>query len=76
MVTEYLDAGLYQQLKKEGLTDGDARHLIYAVYNKCDRFVTTDPGFVSRRSGLAALCQGTKIVRPSELAMQLENQPK
>lgn len=71
MVTEYVDADLYAKFKKAGLTDGDARHLMYAVHNKCDRFVTTDLGFLSRRSGLAALCQGTKIVRPSELAAEL-----
>jgi hypothetical protein len=76
MVTEYVDADMYEKLKKEGLTDGDARHLMYAVYNKCDRFVTTDSGFLSRRSGLAAFCRGTKIVRPSELAAELDNQPK
>jgi hypothetical protein len=68
MVTEYVDIDLYEKFKIAGLKDSDARHLMYAVHNKCDRFVTTDPDFLSRRSGLAALCQGTKIVRPSELA--------
>jgi hypothetical protein len=76
MATEYVDADRNKKFKKAGLTDGDVRHLMYAVHNKCNRFVTTDPGFLSRRSELAALCQGTKIEQPSELAAELENQPK
>ena len=70
MLTEYVDADLYEKLKKRGLKDADARHLMYAVHNKCDRFVTTDPDFLSRRTELAALCRGTKIVLPSELAAE------
>ncbi|MGA8699992.1 MAG: hypothetical protein WB689_40425 [Xanthobacteraceae bacterium] len=57
MLTEYVDADLYEKFKKANLTDGDARHLMYAVHNKCDRFVTTDHGFLSRRTELAALCR-------------------
>jgi hypothetical protein len=71
MVTEYVNADLYANLKAAGLDDADARHLMYAVHNRCDRFVTTDPHFLSRRAGLAALCESTKIVTPSELAVEL-----
>jgi predicted nucleic acid-binding protein len=71
MVSEYVDANLYEKFKTAGLKDADARHLMYAVHNKCDRFVTTDTDFLSRRSRLAALCRDTKIVRPSELAAEL-----
>ena len=42
MLTEYVDADLYEQLKRAGLMEADARHLMYAVHNKCDRFVTVD----------------------------------
>jgi predicted nucleic acid-binding protein len=45
-----------------------ARHLMYAVHNKCDYFVTVDNDFLRRRSQLTPLCGNTKIVRPSELA--------
>jgi hypothetical protein len=71
MVTEYVDADLYEKFKKAGLPDGDARHLMYAVHNKCDRFVTTDPDFFWRRCQLATLCPATRIVTPSELAAEL-----
>jgi predicted nucleic acid-binding protein len=71
MVTEYVDADLYEKFKKAGLRDGDARHLMYAVHNKCDRFVTTDPDFLLRRSQLATLCPATKIVTPRKLAAEL-----
>jgi predicted nucleic acid-binding protein len=73
MLTEYVDADLYEKLKEVGLDDADARHLMYAVHNKCERFVTTDPHFLSRRSGLAALCGATEIVTPSELAAELRS---
>jgi hypothetical protein len=72
MLTEYVDAQLFEKLKKVGLKDeADARHLMYAVHNKCDRFVTTDDHFLSRRAELAVLCRATKIVKPSELAAEL-----
>jgi predicted nucleic acid-binding protein len=71
LVTEYVDADLYEKFKKAGLDGADARHLMYAVHNKCDRFVTTDPNFLSRRSQLKMLCHATKIVTPSELAVEL-----
>ena len=71
MLTEYVDADLYEKFKKVGLRDGDARHLMYAVHNKCDRFVTTDPDFLLGRSQLTTLCPATKIVTPRELAAEL-----
>jgi hypothetical protein len=71
MLTEYVDRDLYENFKNAGLKDADARHLMYAVHNKCDRFVTTDPGFLDRRSQLVPLCENTKIVTPSELAGEL-----
>ncbi len=70
-VTEIVDEGLFKSLTAAGLKDADARHLMYAARNECDRFVTTDPGFTSRRSQLEALCQGLKIVTPSDLAAEL-----
>jgi hypothetical protein len=45
---------------------------MYAIHNKCDRFVTLDTrDLLPKRSALAPLCQGTKIVTPSELAAEL-----
>ena len=59
-------------LKGLGLDDdSDAKHLMYAVTNGCDRFVTLDPHFFSRIAALEARCPSIRIVRPSELAAEL-----
>ena len=72
MVTEIVDERLFYNLKKAGISDGDARHLMYAIHNKCDRFVTLDTrDLLPKRSDVAPLCRGTKIVKPSELASEL-----
>jgi predicted nucleic acid-binding protein len=72
MVTEIVDERLFSDLKKVGLLEGDARHLMYAIHNKCDRFVTLDTrDLLPKRSHVASLCRGTKIVTPSELAAEL-----
>jgi predicted nucleic acid-binding protein len=72
MVTEIVDERLFSDLKKAGISDGDAMHLMYAIHNKCDRFVTLDTrDLLPKRSDLAPLCRGTKIVRPSELSAEL-----
>jgi predicted nucleic acid-binding protein len=72
MVTEIVDERLFSDLKKVGMSDGDARHLMYAIHNKCDRFVTLDTGdLLPQRSDIAPLCRGTEIVKPSELAAEL-----
>jgi predicted nucleic acid-binding protein len=72
MVTEFVDERLFSDLKKAGISDGDAKHLMYAIHNKCDRFVTLDTyDLLPMRSDVAPLCRGTKIVRPSELALEL-----
>ena len=72
MVTEIVDEGLFSDLKKAGLSDDDAKHLMYAIHNKCDRFVTLDTrDLLPKRAQVAPLCRGTKIVTPSELAAEL-----
>jgi predicted nucleic acid-binding protein len=76
MVTEYVDDQLFEKLKNAGMAPADARHVMYAAHNKSDRFVTTDPHFLSRRQQLEALCPATKIVKPSELAAELNSDPK
>ena len=71
IISDIVDDALFKSLKTAGLEDADARHLMYGACNGCDRFVTTDTDFMSRRPQLEALCQGLKIVTPSELASQL-----
>jgi predicted nucleic acid-binding protein len=70
ILTEIVDEALFKSLTAAGLKVADARHLMYAACNECDRFVTTDPHFTSRRTPLEALCPGLKIVTPSELAAE------
>jgi predicted nucleic acid-binding protein len=71
MLTEIVDEALFKNLTAAGLDVADARHLMYAACNECDRFVTTDPHFTSMRTELEALCPDLKIVTPSELAAEL-----
>jgi len=73
MITEIIDEKLFKSLTAAGLKDADARHLMYAAGNGCDRFVTTDPHFTSRRQQLETLCPGLKIATPSELTAELSN---
>ncbi len=74
LVTDVVDNELFNDLRSQGLDDQDARHLMYAACNGCERFVTLDPDFLTRRVGLEARCKGIRIVKPSELVAEL--QPK
>jgi hypothetical protein len=76
MLTDIVDEALFADLKSFGLEDADARHLMYAVVNACDRFITLDPDFLDRRSALHARCSSIRIVRPSELVTELRSGPK
>jgi hypothetical protein len=73
MITEVVDEELFASFRQAGLKDADARHLMYAVQNKCDRFVTTDPHFTDRRPSLEKLCRGLLIVTPVELMTELRS---
>jgi hypothetical protein len=71
LVTDIVDPALYADLRAVGLHDSDAKHLMYAVTNACDRFVTLDSDFLDRREALEIRCPSIRIVRPSELAAEL-----
>jgi len=71
ILTEMVDAELFAAFKKAGLKAADARHLMYAVHNGCDRFITTDPDFINRRTQLEAVGRGIRIQKPSELLAEL-----
>jgi len=75
LVSDIVDEALFSDLKKIGVRDADARHLMYASINACERFITLDPDFLDRRSALEARCCNLKIVKPSELAAELQNAP-
>lgn len=71
MITDIVDEPLFSDLKALGLKDGDAKHLMYAVTNTCERFVTTDPDFLTRRAALEARCASIRILKPTELVAEL-----
>lgn len=71
LVTDVVDETLFAAFKSEGLKDADARHLMYATRNGCERFVTLDDDFIARRDLLAARCGALRIVKPSELIAEL-----
>ena len=71
IITDIVDEALFADLKGIGLSDSDAKHLMYAVINACDRFITLDPDFLDRRAILEARCLSLRIARPSEMAAEL-----
>ncbi len=76
ILTEVVDDYLFGTFKAAGpRDDADARHLMYAVHNRCDRFVTTDPHFLDRRPELEKSCHGLRIVKPTELVSELVLDP-
>jgi len=71
LATDIVDQALFRDLKSVGLDDGDAKHLMYAVVNDCQYFVTLDPDFLNRRDALEARCKPIRILKPSALASEL-----
>lgn len=70
-VTDVVDEALLAELEELGLKGSDSRHLMYALSNGCDRFLTTDPDFLAVRSEIEARFSTINIVVPSELLAEL-----
>jgi hypothetical protein len=67
-----LDQHLHNEFRGLRLSDDDAQHLVNAVHEGCDWFVTTDfNDFRDRRVSLELHCRGLKIVWPTELVEKL-----
>jgi predicted nucleic acid-binding protein len=72
ILTEIVNAALFDAFTAAGLKTGDARHLMYAVHNGCNRFVTLDEDFLGpRRVVLEQSTRSLRIVRPTELVAEL-----
>jgi len=71
IVTDIVDEALFRDIKTIGLDDGDAKHLMYALVNNCQCFVTLDHDFLDRRDLLEVRCKPIRILKPSELAAEL-----
>jgi predicted nucleic acid-binding protein len=53
--------------KNAGLKDADAKHVMYAVANACDYFVTLDTrDLLPARSAIQSICPQLKIMTPAE----------
>jgi predicted nucleic acid-binding protein len=71
ILTDVVDDSLFADLSAMGLRNSDAKHLMYAVTNQCDYFVTLDRDFLDRQICLEARCRSICIVTPLELAAML-----
>jgi hypothetical protein len=72
-LTGIMDEALYETFRAAGLEERDAQHLMYAVHDRCDRFVTTDSHFLkNRRPASEASSKGLLIRQPSELVSELK----
>ena len=71
LVTDIVDEQLYADLLDAGLKEDDAKHLMYAVHNAFQRFLTCDGGILSRKTVLEKRCPSIRIQKPSELVREL-----
>ena len=73
LIDDIVDTALFQQLTKNaGLKAADAKHVMYAVANDCDYFVTLDTrDLLPRRSAIESICPKLKIMTPTEAVATL-----
>jgi hypothetical protein len=69
---QLVDVPLFAKLANTGLEPACARHLMNAVANRCDRFVTLNASLRHDMPWLA-LCRGLIMVTPSALAAEIRN---
>ena len=75
IVTDIVNEELFAHLSVLGLEDGDAKHVMYAVANDCQLFVTLDTrDILPHRKAIEAVCRGMRILKPTELVAELDNQ--
>ncbi len=71
LITDIPDEQMFTRLTTMGLKKSDAKHLMYALIDKCDIFLTTDPDFIDRRPELESIGHLIRIRKPSELLAEL-----
>jgi hypothetical protein len=73
LIDDIVEPSLFEQLTKNaGLTDADAKHVMYAVANNCDYFVTLDTrDLLPRRSAIESICPQLKVMTPTEAVAAL-----
>jgi predicted nucleic acid-binding protein len=73
MLTNIVDEALFAALRGATLAEADAEHVMLAVHNGCDRFVTTDDkDLLPKRDAAHPYCRGLLIVWPTELIAELK----
>ncbi len=77
LVTDIIDEKIFNDAKKllkrkKKNVENDARHIMYALCNNCERFVTTDPDFIDNRNEIEKRFPEIRIVKPSELLKELD----
>ena len=76
LVTDIVDEKIFNASKellkkKTKNVENDARHLMYALCNNCERLVTTDSNFIDNRNEIEKRFSAIQIVKPSELLEEL-----
>ena len=72
IISDIVDEDLFAKLIAAGLQDADAKHVMHAVANNCQVFVTLDTcDLLPRRSAIEAVCPHLRIVKPTEFVAEL-----
>jgi predicted nucleic acid-binding protein len=77
LISDITDPAVFAALGEIGLVGSDQKHLIYAIHNKCDVFLTFDRSdFIEggRRAKIEASYPSIKIRTPEELRSDIDNQ--
>jgi hypothetical protein len=70
IVSDINDPELFEKLKAAGLKASDAKHVMYAVTNDCQYFVTMDTrDLLPNKAAIESICP-IRVVKPSELVAQ------
>jgi len=76
LISDVVNDDLLARLKAASVEHDDAMHVMYAVENNCQVFVTLDDkDLLPRRAAIEGFCSGIRILRPTELVEELEGDP-
>ncbi len=71
LVTDIVNEPLYSALFSFGIKVDDAKHLMYAIHNGFDYFVTRDKGILNRRAQVEALSASIRVRKPADAVDEL-----
>ena len=76
-VSDVVDKAVFEKIGKIGITGSDQRHLMYAIHNKCDVFLTSDrKDFIkgTRRRDIEDTFPQIKVRTPVELLTEIAHE--